>query len=113
MPATKRWRTILTWTRFTSRRRIRSTKTTRILCLNAGKAVICEKPFALNEREAQEVIDVATEKGVFVMEAMWTRYTPAMVKIRELLAQGVIGEVRMVSADFGFRTEMNPQRAAV
>ncbi|MEO8392994.1 MAG: Gfo/Idh/MocA family oxidoreductase [Chloroflexota bacterium] len=84
-------------------------KDNTILCLNAGKAVICEKPFALNEREAQEMIDVATAKGVFVMEAMWTRYTPTMVKIRELLAQNVIGEVRMIQADFGFRTEMNPQ----
>ncbi|MBI1256802.1 MAG: gfo/Idh/MocA family oxidoreductase [Chloroflexi bacterium] len=84
-------------------------KDNTILCLKAGKAVICEKPFALNEREAQEMIDVATAKGVFVMEAMWTRFTPAMVKLRELLAQNVIGEVRMVSADFGFRTEMNPQ----
>src|SRR5262249_16235648 len=76
-------------------------KDNTILCLNAGKAVLTEKPFAINTQEAQEMIDVARAKGVLVMEAMWTRFAPAMVKIRELLAQGVIGDVRMITADFG------------
>src|SRR5689334_17852071 len=53
-------------------------KDNTMLCLNAGKAVICEKPFALNEHEAQEMIDLAHSKRVFVMEAMWTRFAPAM-----------------------------------
>ncbi len=84
-------------------------KDNTMLCLKAGKAVICEKPFAINEREAREMIDLAHAKGIFLMEAMWTRYAPAMVKIRELLAQSVIGEVCMINADFGFRTNVNPK----
>jgi len=84
-------------------------KDNTILCLNAGKAVLTEDTFAINVQEAQEMIDVAMAKGVFVMEAMWTRFTPAMVKIRELLAQNIIGEVRMITADFGFRTDVNPK----
>jgi predicted dehydrogenase len=84
-------------------------KENTILCLRAGKAVICEKPFAINAREAAEMIGVARETGRFLMEAMWTRFLPVLVKVRELLAQGVIGEVRMMEADFGFRTDFNPK----
>ena len=80
-----------------------------LLCLDAGKAVLTEKPFAINAREAAEVIDFARSKQVFLMEAMWTRYIPAMVRLRELLAGGIIGEPRMLTADFGFRTRVNPQ----
>jgi predicted dehydrogenase len=84
-------------------------KDNTIMCLRAGKAVICEKPFAINAREAAEMIRVARETGRFLMEAMWTRFLPALVKVRELIAQGAIGEVRMVQADFGFRMEFNPK----
>lgn len=80
-----------------------------LLCLNAGKAVLTEKPFALSAREAEEVAAVARAKRVFCMEAMWTRFAPVMVRIRELLVQGVIGDVRMIQADFGFRTNFNPK----
>jgi predicted dehydrogenase len=80
-----------------------------LMCLQAGKAVLCEKPFAINTREAEEVVRCAREKKLFLMEAMWTRYFPVMVKVRELLAQGAIGEVRMIQCDFGFRTNFNPQ----
>ncbi len=83
-------------------------KANSILCLNAGKAVLCEKPFTINTREAEDVIAVAREKQLFLMEAMWTRFTPTMVKIRELVGQGAIGDVRMINADFGFRTGWNP-----
>jgi predicted dehydrogenase len=79
-----------------------------LLCLEAGKAVICEKPFAMNARDAKTMVDLARQKQLFLMEAMWTRYFPVMVRVRELLAQEVIGEVRMVEADFGFRTNFNP-----
>lgn len=78
-----------------------------LLCLHAGKAVLCEKPFAINVHEAQEMVRVAREKKLFLMEAMWTRYLPHMVKVREIVASGAIGEVRMLKADFGFRTEVN------
>lgn len=80
-----------------------------LLCLEAGRAVLCEKPFAINEREAREMVAAARRKKVFLMEAMWTRFLPAMVRLRDLLAAGTIGQVRMVAADFGFRAGFNPK----
>ena len=80
-----------------------------LLCLNAGKAVLCEKPFSINAAQTQEVISLAQEKNLFVMEAVWTLFLPHMVKIRELIESGSIGEVRMLQADFGFRTDVNPE----
>jgi predicted dehydrogenase len=84
-------------------------KDNTLLCIQAGKAVLCEKPFAINAGEAQEMIAAARARGVFLMEAMWTRFLPHMVRLRELLAAEAIGEVRMLQADFGFRTGFNPQ----
>ena len=80
-----------------------------ILCLRAGKAVLCEKPFAINAEEAKEMIACAKECRQFLMEAMWTRFLPVMVKVRELLADGAIGEPRMLTADFGIRKEVDPE----
>ena len=77
-----------------------------ILCLEAGKAVLCEKPFTINAAEAEAV--VARANGVFLMEAMWSRYLPIMVQVRQWLDAGAIGEPLMVSADFGFRAGVNP-----
>ena len=78
-----------------------------ILCLNAGKAVLCEKPFCINARQAKAMIDTARAKGVFLMEAMWTRFLPGIVQVREWLAEGAIGDVQMVNADFGFGASFN------
>jgi predicted dehydrogenase len=80
-----------------------------LLCVAAGKPVLCEKPFAINAAQAVEMIDAAREKRVFLMEAMWTRFLPIIMRARELVAQGAIGEPRMLQADFGFRTQVNPQ----
>ena len=80
-----------------------------ILCLENRKGVLCEKPFALNHREAKLMIKTARKQNTFLMEAMWTHFMPAMVQLRQLLARGVIGEVRMLTADFGFRSGMNPE----
>ncbi len=80
-----------------------------LLCLDAGRAVLCEKPFAINRREAEEVVAAAREKGIFLMEAMWTRFLPIMGRVREWLADGAIGEARMVTADFGYRSDVNPE----
>lgn len=74
-----------------------------ILAMEQGKAVLCEKPFALNAAEAAEMIAYARTHKVFLMEAMWSRFLPHMQKIKELIAQGAIGEIRMLQADFGFR----------
>jgi len=80
-----------------------------LLALAAGKPVLCEKPFAINAREAERVIEVARKKKIFVMEAMWTRCFPLMHKLRDLLGEGAIGEPRMVTADFGFRAEFQEE----
>jgi len=80
-----------------------------MLCLKAGKAVLCEKPFTLNAREAETLIGYARKKGLFLMEAMWTRYLPAIVKVREWLEQGSIGEIRFLKADFGYRCSWDPE----
>lgn len=80
-----------------------------MMCLKAGKAVLCEKPFTINASQAKLLVDTAREKKLFLMEAMWTRYLPAVVKARELIASGAIGEIRMIKADFGFRTDLIPE----
>jgi predicted dehydrogenase len=79
-----------------------------LLCIAHDKPVLCEKPFTVSAPEADEVISAARSRGVFCMEAMWTRFVPPVVKLREMLAEGAVGEVRMVLADFGFRAGWNP-----
>ncbi len=84
-------------------------KANTLLCLNHGKAVLCEKPFAINAAEAELMIETAREKGVFLMEAMWSRYLPVMQRVRELLAGGLIGEVVQFTADFSFQRTVDPK----
>src|SRR5690606_6990035 len=66
--------------------------------LEHGKAVLCEKPFTINAAQARQAIDLARARNLFLMEAVWTRFMPLFVELRRLLAEGVIGEVRMISA---------------
>ena len=79
-----------------------------LTCLNAGKSVLVEKPFAMNARQTREMIDLARKKGVFLMEAMWTRFLPAMVQVRKWIADGEIGDVELVRAHFSFMAGFNP-----
>jgi hypothetical protein len=79
---------------------------TRDLCPSAplpGKHVLCEKPFTMNEAEAEEVVNFAREKKLFVMEAMWTRHFPIMHRVRALIKEGRIGRVTSLQASFGFK----------
>jgi predicted dehydrogenase len=76
--------------------------------LRAGKALLVEKSFAATPEGAAQVVDAAREAGRFVMEAMWTRFQPAVVAMRELIADGAIGEVRSVQADLGVQREYDP-----
>jgi predicted dehydrogenase len=78
-------------------------------CLGAGKAVLCEKPFTINASQAAEVIALARQKKIFLMEAMWTRYFPVFGKVRELLAAKTLGEIRLLQADFAFRPAYDPK----
>jgi len=71
------------------------------LCLDAGKAVLCEKAFTVNLAQARELVELARTNSVFLMEAMWMRTIPAIRRMTELIADGAIGEVRVVSASFG------------
>jgi len=72
-----------------------------LACIEAGIPVLVEKPFASSALEASRIADAARANGVFAMEAMWTRFLPAAQALREQLANGIIGEVRLVSGSFG------------
>ncbi|MBA4864793.1 Gfo/Idh/MocA family oxidoreductase [Streptomyces sp. PSKA54] len=71
------------------------------LCLEAGRNVLCEKAFTLNGREAEELVGLARERGLFLMEAMWMYCNPLIRRLKALVDDGAIGEVRTVQADFG------------
>ncbi|MFF7393952.1 Gfo/Idh/MocA family protein [Streptomyces scabiei] len=71
------------------------------MCLEAGRNVLCEKPFTLNVREAEELVALARERGRFLMEAMWTYCNPVVRRLAAMVRDGAIGEVRTVHADFG------------
>ena len=79
-----------------------------LLCLENGKAVLCEKPFTMNRREAEQVVALARARKLFLMEAMWTRFMPALAEVRRIVASGEIGAVHQVSADFGFAATTDP-----
>jgi predicted dehydrogenase len=79
------------------------------LCLEAGRAVLCEKAFTINTREARELVDLARDRGLFLMEAMWTYCNPLVRHLAGLVADGVIGDVRNVSARFGFASDFAPE----
>jgi predicted dehydrogenase len=74
-----------------------------MLCLQKGKAVLCEKPFAINAREVSAMIKLAKEKNVFLMEALWTKFLPHFIKVKELIASGQIGDIKSVLVKFGFK----------
>jgi predicted dehydrogenase len=76
--------------------------------LHAGKALLVEKSFTATAAGAREVVELSRQTGVFAMEAMWTRFQPAVVRLRELIADGAIGEVRSVQADLGVQREFDP-----
>ena len=87
-------------------------KENTLLCLAHGKHVLCEKPFTINAGEAQAIIDAARKHKLFLMEAMWTRFIPAVLEAKRLVDSGAIGEVRMINADFGYRAGFNPASRA-
>lgn len=79
-----------------------------LLCLDAGKHVLCEKPFALTAEEARAMVDGARRNGRFLMEALWTRFLPAISKLETLLKDGMIGAPRMLVAGGAFRPDYDP-----
>jgi predicted dehydrogenase len=72
-----------------------------LLALEAGKHVLVEKPFAVNAQQAREMAQTAQQKGLFLMEAMWPRFLPAFDSVRQVLSEGILGEITSVVADLG------------
>ncbi|KRC52014.1 oxidoreductase [Leifsonia sp. Root227] len=79
-----------------------------LLAIAAGKSVLVEKPLAADAEDARRIERAAKAAGVFAMEAMWTRYLPQTDIIRQLLNDGVLGDVRIVTADFGGNARFDP-----
>ena len=74
-----------------------------VLALNAGKPVLCEKPFSVNAKQAQSMIDAAARNKTALMEAMWARFLPHYAKVREIVDSGVLGPILSIHADHGQR----------
>ena len=79
-----------------------------LLCLNNKKAVLCEKPMSVNYQSTLEMVTLARNNNVFLMEAMWTRFLPIIKETIRLIEIGKIGELKFVRADFGFTFPFNP-----
>ncbi len=73
-----------------------------ILCLNNGKAVLCEKPLSLSYEQSSKMIELATEKKLFLMEGMWSRFMPSIERILSLIKEDAIGKPQYLAVDFGF-----------
>jgi predicted dehydrogenase len=76
-----------------------------LMCLEAGKHVLSEKPMVVNSKQAEQCIAKAKEKGLFLMEGMWTRFFPTTRAVRKLVQEGAIGKVISVTASLGFKSE--------
>lgn len=79
------------------------------LCLDAGKHVLCEKPFTVNSEQTEILISIAEEKKLFLMEAVWTRFFPVAREIREFVKAGKLGEVKRVFADLSFWNDVEKE----
>lgn len=76
-------------------------------CLQNGKAVLCEKPITVNDAEFKKLMSLSKEKNVFLMEAMWTYFLPAIQKAKQWLKEGTIGALKIIQADFAVQMEKN------
>ena len=81
-----------------------------MLCLQHGKAVLCEKPFGMNAAEVEAMLTEAKARDVFIMEAFWTRFIPGIQKMLDLIQADTIGEIEYLRADFGFIGETDPKK---
>lgn len=83
-------------------------QTHAVACLTAGIPILIEKPFATDPAAAHAIVDAAAATRTFCMEAMWTRFMPALARLNELIRQGVIGEPRLVAGSFGISNRVDP-----
>ncbi len=84
-------------------------KDATLLCLNNKKPVLCEKPLAHKYTEVKTMIEASVSNNVFLMEAMWTRFLPPLKKALEIINAGQIGEIQVITADFGFNVSFDPK----
>ena len=81
-----------------------------VLALEHKKAVLCEKPFAINKKQVYTMIEASKNNNTFLMEAMWSRFIPSIKKIKNCIDSGEIGEVKYINADFSFKANTSIQR---
>jgi predicted dehydrogenase len=79
-----------------------------MMCLESGKPVLCEKPFASNLGQVKLMVEKSAEKNLFLMEALWTRFIPSMIRLKEEVVNGRVGKPRMLQCDFGFVSPFDP-----
>lgn len=80
-----------------------------LLCLNHKKAVLCEKAFAINAKEVEQMIAVSKENNTFLMEAFWVIFRPKYLKVKEIIASENLGKLKFVKSDFMFNGDYNPE----
>ena len=80
-----------------------------LLCLNAGKPVLVEKPFAVNAMEARTIVEVARARSLFCMEAMWTRFMPLVRHVKSMVVKGIVGDLRILTGSFGLAESPDPR----
>lgn len=85
-------------------------KENTIDALNSGKAVLCEKPFALNANDSREMFKLAKEKNLFLAEAMWTKYFPAVKRLKEVIYSGAIGDIVTIHGDLSYPMGTSKER---
>ncbi len=78
-----------------------------LLCLNNGKAVLCEKPLAINQKQCSVMLETARKNKLFFMEALWTRFIPSFHKCKELVENGSIGGIKLIVSDFCFKAKFD------
>lgn len=86
-------------------------KSLAIQAMKSGKHILCEKPLGVNTKEVKEMLEVAKTEGVFLMEALWSRFNPTIKKIKELVDNGSIGELKYINADFAFYALDRPEES--
>lgn len=80
-----------------------------LLCINARKPVLCEKAFAINSAQLAQMVALAKSKKVFLQEAIWTRFHPAIIHVLTIIQSGQIGKIVHIQADFGFKANPDPE----
>ncbi|MBF0442575.1 MAG: Gfo/Idh/MocA family oxidoreductase [Oligoflexales bacterium] len=80
-----------------------------LLCIENNLPFICEKPFMTSLHDARLVVDAARKKGLFIMDGLWSRFVPAMKAAREIVGSGTLGDICLMTGDFGLRTKFSPE----